>query len=145
MAWLSDRTDVFFIWKLLLKSLSEIMPCSICRYHLAQYLNSNPVFMVSNIHLLKGSDIKNRMINTIWKLHNNVNIQNGKGAFTIEQLNMVYLGAVREKVIGETQRILAEIYNDWEPIVVKQITGGALREWRAHTTMFLSLVSGGPN
>jgi hypothetical protein len=145
MAWLSDRTDVFFIWKLMLKSLSEIMPCGACRQHLTQYLNTHPLFVGKNIHIMKGSDIKDRMVRMIWTLHNHVNIRSGKGEYSLEQLNMIYIGVSRSQVLVETHRMLAELYHDWEPIMVKQMTGGHLREWRAHTTLFLSLVAGGPN
>jgi len=145
MAWLSDRTDIFFLWKLMLKALSEVMPCSICRHHLAHYLNTHSLFMLKNIHTLKGAEIKERMIRMIWTLHNHVNIRNGKGEYIFEHLNMGYIGASRHQVMADTHRMLAEIYHDWEPMMVKQMTGGSLREWRAHTTLFLSLVAGGPN
>jgi len=145
MAWLSDRTDVFFIWKMLLKSLSDIMPCATCRQHLSQYLNTNALFVVKNIHLLKGADVKTRMVQAIWSIHNDVNVRTGKGIYTLEELNMMYLNASRAQVINETYRLLTEIYHDWEPIVVKQVTGGAFREWRAQTIMFMSLTNAGPN
>ena len=145
MAWLSNRTDVFFIWKLILKSLSEVMPCQTCRQHLSQYLNTHSLFLIKNIHLLKGSDIQTRMVQIVWNLHNDVNMRTGKGSYTIEQLNNLYLNASRGQVLNETNKLLNEIYHDWEPIVVKQITGGPFREWRSHVTMFMSFVSAGPN
>jgi len=144
MAWLSDRVDVFFIWKLMLKSLSDVMPCATCRQHLSQYLNTNSLFLVKNIHLLKGSEVKTRMVQALWALHNDVNVRTGKGIYTLEELNMMYLNASRAQVLNETYRLLTEIYHEWEPIVVKQITGGAFREWRANTIMFMSLAAAGP-
>ena len=144
MAWLSDRADVFFIWKLMLKSLADVMPCATCRQHLSQYLNTNSLFMVKNIHMLKGSDVKTRMVQALWSLHNDVNLRTGKGSYTLEELNMMYLNIPRNQILNETYTLLTEIYQDWEPIVVKQITGGAFREWRANTIMFMSLANAGP-
>jgi len=145
LAWLSDRTDLPFLWKKLLKTLSDVMPCPICRGHLAEYLKHRALFTNKNLHLVKGPEIKERMIYNIWALHNAVNERNGKPEFPLELLNALYVDKVRSDIISETGRILRDIHAEWEPIVLQQITGAAFREWRNDTSLIIGLVSGGPN
>lgn len=145
LAWLSDRTDVPFLWKKLLRSLSEVMPCPICRNHLAEFISKRVIFPTRSIHLIKGQEIKERIFFNIWTLHNEVNKRNGKEEFPLEQLKLLYENKSRSEILSETGRIIREINLEWEPIVLKQITGAAFREWRNDTSLLTGLLSGGPN
>jgi Erv1 / Alr family len=145
LAWLSDRTDVAFLWKKLLKSLTEVMPCPICRNHLSEFISNRVIFPMKTIHLTKGPEIKERIVYNIWFLHNKVNEQNGKLEFPIELLNALYVDKTRSEILSETGRLIREINAEWEPIVLKQITGAAFREWRNDTMLLTGLLSGGPN
>jgi len=145
LAWLSDRTDLPFLWKKVLKSLTEVMPCPICRAHLAEYIQNHALFTIKNLHLVKGPEVKERMIYNIWMLHNSVNQRNGKPEFPLELLKALYVDKNRSELISETGRTLRDINGEWEPIVLQQITGAAFREWRNDTTLIMGLISGGPN
>lgn len=145
LAWLSDRTDVIYIWKKLMKSLSDVMPCPACRSHLAEYMYSRSPFITNNVHLVKGEEIKNRVVHIIWALHNAVNLRNGKEEFSIDVLKASYTERTRSEIIHETNQILRDIYTEWEPTITKQIMMGVFREWRSNVLMLIGLVSGGPN
>ena len=100
---------------------------------------------MKTIHLTKGPEIKERIVYNIWLLHNKVNEQNGKPEFPIELLNALYIDKTRSEILSETGRLIREINAEWEPIVLKQITGAAFREWRNDTMLLTGLLSGGPN
>jgi len=145
LAWLSDRTDVIFLWKKILKTLTDVMPCPICRAHLAEHIQNKALFRNGNLHLLKGPDVKERMVYNIWSLHNIVNAQNGKPEFPLELLKALYVDKTRSSIMSETGRTIRDINAEWEPIVLQQITGAAFREWRTDTSLMTGLLSGGPN
>ena len=145
IAWLSDRTDVIYIWKNVMKSLSDVMPCPICRAHLAEYMNSRIMFATKNAHLVKSAEHKERIVYSIWLLHNIVNEQTGKGEYPMDLLTTKYLDRTRSDIIHETNQLLREIYIEWEPLVAKQVTLGAFRELRSNMTLLIGLISGGPN
>lgn len=145
LAWLSDRTDVPFLWRKLLRTLSNVMPCPTCRAHLGEYIQARSLFASNRLHLLKGTEIKDRMVYNIWILHNHVNGRNGKPEFPLESLKALYADRIRSDIISETGRIIRDINVEWEPIVLKQITGAAFREWKTDTSLLLGLMSGGAN
>jgi len=74
-----------------------------------------------------------------------VNERNGKLIFPLEGLNAVYENRTRSELIHETNRLIREINIEWEPFVLKQITGAAFREWKMDTSLLIGLISGGPN
>jgi hypothetical protein len=78
-------------------------------------------------------------------LHNKVNERNGKPEFSREVMNTLYNDRIRSDIISETGRIIRDINAEWEPIVLKQITGAGFREWRNDTSMLMGLLSGGAN
>ena len=145
LAWISDRTDVIYIWKKLMKSLSDVMPCPVCRGHLSQYIQRNAMLSIKNAHTVKGPAIKQYIVNSLWVLHNHVNEKTSKLIFPLEGLNAVYENRTRSDLIHETNRLIREINIEWEPIVLKQITGAAFREWKTDTALLIGLISGGPN
>ena len=145
LAWISDRTDVAFLWRKLLKTLAEIMPCPLCRSHLAEHLKNTIIVPNRNAHLFKGPDIRERIVHSIWALHNKVNERNGKLEFPRELMNALYADRIRSEIISETGRIIRDINAEWEPIVLQQISGAGFREWRNDTSMLMGLLSGGAN
>tara|TARA_B110001450_G_C17513912_1_gene437597 strand:- start:29 stop:445 length:417 start_codon:yes stop_codon:yes gene_type:complete len=60
------------------KSLTEILPCKICRNHYTKFFNNNPI----KNYLNKKTDL----IKWVLKCHNNVNIKNNKKVWTYEML-----------------------------------------------------------
>jgi hypothetical protein len=144
LAFTSDRADVLYIWKNTLKSLANTMPCPACRQHLGQYIASHTIFSLRNIHLLKGPDVKARIILVIWGLHNEVNKRNGKPNFPMEALNALYEGKTRSDIINETYNLLREIHAEWEPLALQQNLMPAFREWRSDITRLVGLVASGP-
>jgi hypothetical protein len=103
------------------------------------------MFATKNAHLVKSAEHKERIVYSIWLLHNIVNTQTGKGDYPIDLLTTKYLDRTRSDIIHETNQLLREIYIEWEPLVAKQITSGAFRELRSNMTLLIGLISGGPN
>ena len=145
LAWVSDRTDLVFIWRKLMKSLTDVMPCPICRAHLTEYMKHNTIFGRKHIYSAKGSDIKEQIVTVLWSIHNQVNERNSKPAYSLQVLKELYTTRTRSDIISETNRIIKDINVEWEPIVQQQITGAAFRQWRTDTTLMLGLIAGGPN
>ena len=145
LAWISDRKDVAYLWRKLLKTLADVMPCPLCRAHLAEYLQYNAIVPSKNLHLMEGTEIRERVVHNIWWLHNKVNERNGKLEFPRELMNALYAGKTRSELLSETGRIIRDINAEWEPIVLQQIAGGPFREWRNDTNLLMGLLSGGSN
>jgi hypothetical protein len=103
------------------------------------------MFATKNAHLVKSAEFKERIVYNIWLLHNIVNAQTGKGEYPMDLLTIKYADKSRSDIIHETNQLLKEIYAEWEPIVMKQITLGAFRELRSNMTLLIGLISGGPN
>jgi Erv1 / Alr family len=145
LAWLSDRTDVIFIWRKLMKSLTDVMPCPVCRAHLIEHMKHHSMFGRQHIYTSNGPQIKEHIVNTLWILHNLINKRNMKDEFPRIALDALYEGKTRSEIISETNRVIRDMNAEWEPIVRQQITGMAFREWRSDTSLIIGLVSGGPN
>jgi len=145
LAWLSDRTDVLPVWKRVAQSLSQVMPCPLCRTHFANYMKNHPLFLTKSTTTTKGTDIKLQIVGDIWALHNAVNIRNRKEVFPIELLNAMYVNKTRNSILQETSRMINTINREWEPIAVKQFTVIAFREWRVAMNVLVSLINGGAN
>ena len=145
LAWISDRKDVAYIWRKLLKTLSDVMPCPLCRAHLAEYLQHNTIVPIKNVHLMSGTEIRDRVVYNIWRLHNKVNERNGKLEFSRELMNDLYADKTRSELISESGHIIRDINAEWEPFIIQQIAGGPFREWRNDTSLLMGLLSGGSN
>ena len=128
-----------------MKSLTDVMPCPICRAHLVEHMKHNSMFGRQHIYTAKGPQIKEHIINTLWVLHNLINKRNDKAEFPREALDAIYVSRTRSEIISETNRVIRDMNSEWEPIVQQQITGMAFREWRTDTSLIIGLVSGGPN
>jgi Erv1 / Alr family len=145
LAWISDRKDVAYLWRKLLKTLADVMPCPLCRAHLAEFLKHNAIIPTKNIHLMSGTEIRDRVVYNIWRLHNKVNERNSKVEFSRELMNDLYADKTRSELISETGHIIRDINVEWEPFIIQQIAGGPFREWRNDITLLMGLLSGGSN
>jgi hypothetical protein len=145
LAWISDRKDVAYLWRKLLKTLADVMPCPLCRAHLAEYLQYNAILPSKNVHLMSGTEIRERVVYNIWGLHNKVNERNGKLEFPRELMNTLYADKTRSELLSETGRIIRDINAEWEPLILQQIAGAQFREWRNDTNLLMGLLSGGAN
>jgi len=145
LAWISDRKDVAYLWRKLLKTLADVMPCPLCRAHLTEYLQYNAILPSKNVHLMSGTEIRERVVYNIWWLHNKVNERNGKLEFPRELMNALYADKTRSELLSETGRIIRDINTEWEPLILQQIAGAQFREWRNDTNLLMGLLSGGAN
>jgi len=94
---------------------------------------------------MSGTEIRDRVVYNIWRLHNKVNERNGKVEFSRELMNDLYSDKTRSELISETGRIIRDINAEWEPFIIQQIAGGPFREWRNDTSLLMGLLSGGSN
>lgn len=74
-------------WQKLLKLTGEMLPCDKCRDHLKRYSSQNPTSFFSTVPY---SSFKTSIKTWLWRLHNEINAENGKPAFDYDQLEATY-------------------------------------------------------
>lgn len=144
VAELSDRTDVILLWKSLLRHSSEILPCELCRRHLASYLIAHANFTSRTIPK-KGDGIRIYIRSFLLAFHNDVNRRLEKAEITEETLAELYGIRSREETLAEVRSIYNELRELWQPLVGTQINGIAFTEWKKVCTLLFALVAGGAN
>lgn len=114
-------------WQRLLKLTGEMLPCDKCRAHYTTYLGTNPLTQFAEGPY---SQLKTTVKTWLWRLHNEINVDNGKPVFAYEDLESTY-SAVN----------LQDQFWRLEPIVKKaiQIQGLGLMKWLAWVKSFKML------
>lgn len=143
LAEISDRRDVCFLWKNVLRSTASVLPCEKCRRHFNEFLNTHSVLSFSNILHITGNDVRTAIVNTLFDFHNAVNIRLGKPPFTQANYDEIYLQH-REIKLLEAQKLFNEIKASWTPLVHTRVNGSAFAQWKHTLSLLFALVSVGP-
>jgi hypothetical protein len=116
-------------WQKLIKLTGEMLPCEHCRAHFARWLAQNPVSALSTI---PSNTVRQWIRMWFFNLHNEVNIENGKAVFPLDQLSATY-GRVN------FQDLLWRL----DPVIQKAISlnGVSLFKWTNWTKSFRMLRS----
>ena len=145
LAEISDRRDMYMLWTSLLRITAPVVPCDVCRNHIASYIRTHAFMRVVRPHLITGEEVRLHARYDLLDFHNNVNERLGKPILPREQLAILYWGKTRSETISEINRLLDEIMLAWTPLIHRSINGAHLTTWKKHINLMLALAAGGPN
>ncbi len=120
-----SRSDSRKLWVKAISALSNIIPCTECRAHLAEYIAANP-FNPPEV----GARIYAR--EWLWRFHNAVNTRLGKGVFVEANLTSTYAGL--------DVKIFVNQYTAFLPELLKAGIVNRTR-WSAFITPILAIIS----
>jgi hypothetical protein len=132
LSFYSDRRDVVAAWRGLLKTLSETMPCALCRGHMKAYLVANPIAIKLET---RGPVVKEYMIEWVYRFHNHVRLSGGGIEFPFEELVSLYGAGGHGLCVEEAAGLLAELAGYWSDLPT--------REFRTAVSYLISLIRGG--
>lgn len=144
LAQVSDRRDVGLLWKTIFQATSLVLPCAICRQHMAQYLKTHVFMKIENVHLKKGVDIQAQIVRELIQFHNNVNKQIGKKTLTEEEAQIFYVGD-RASLFSEAKTIFEELKILWKGKIFSAIPAGVFKNWVKVMSLLIAILDGGPN
>lgn len=133
LSFYSNRQDIKGSWKNLLRILTDTLPCSLCRNHMREYINKNPLIFPPNSSSLI---IRETIILWLYKFHNHVNLSNGREIFPFDQMELKYGQGFYEEAIRDAKRLISEIDELWP--------GVPCREWKSALSFLCGLIMGGP-
>ena len=141
LAAISDRRDMSMLWNNLMRLTATVMPCELCRLHLAAYMRTHAFVRFPKIHSLTGAMVRDKAVQELYNLHNSVNSRLEKQIFT----EITIYVKLRSEAIIEINRSYDEIKVAWTPLVHSRINGAAYNEWKKHLNMMIALAAGGPD
>lgn len=133
LSFYSDRRDVIIAWQTLLKTISETMPCALCRKHMKTYLINNSIAIPLGSG---GAAIRTYMIGWVYRFHNHVRVSGGGIEFPFEELSALYELGGHGACVEEASGLVNEIKEFWSDL--------ATREFRTAVAYLISLIKGGP-
>ena len=143
---ISDRRDMYMLWTSLLRITAPVVPCDVCRNHIASYIRTHAFMRVVRPHLITGEAVRSLARQNLLDFHNAVNERLGKPIVPKEQLATLYGGATnRGATISEINRLLDEINAAWTPLIHRSINGAHFTTWKKHINLMLALAAGGPS
>ena len=135
LSYFSNRTDVAGAWKNLLVTLSNIMPCPLCRNHMKQYLALNPVDKKLPTNYT-GIQFKEHIVIWLYNFHNHVNQSRNKPAYDHTLLFEAYGTRVHVDAVNDAKRVLNELNVDLKDVV-------SLRSLNQALLYLIGLIGGG--
>ena len=132
LSFYSNRKDVIVAWRNMLKSLSETMPCALCRQHMRSYLAANPIVLPLGSG---GEAVQTYLIDWVYRFHNHVRISRGGIEFPFEELEPLYGPGGHARCIEEAGNLMAELNDFWSDVPT--------REFKAMMGYLISLLRGG--
>jgi hypothetical protein len=144
LAEISDRRDVLGLWRATFASTAEAMPCAQCRLHFAQHIYLHSPTYVKRTIMMTGPQVKMKMRDEIWKLHNVVNQTTGKDPVPVTILDE-YGTKTRQELLLEAQNLSHEIIAAWTPLIYSAVKPAAFLEWKRALTLLMTVLRSGPN
>jgi hypothetical protein len=133
LSFYSNRQDVGGAWKNVLRTLNDVIPCALCRNHMKEYMNKNPLLIPS---LIPGTQVREIIVVWLYNFHNHVNVSLGRDPFPFEMLEVMYGQGSYESAVSDAKRLLGELDGIWASV--------QSREWRLASSYLCSLIIGGP-
>jgi len=139
LAEISDKPEVLPLWKNWFAQTSRIMPCEKCRQHLQQYLRAN-AFIRAKSAYKKGEPVRAHVRQELLQLHNHVNQNTGKPAFTTEQYTEKYGQKQKPEILLETKNCLQELEKIWLPLDFFKLRKREFATWKRSFVMLYALL-----
>lgn len=139
LASISDRKDAFALWIPMLRSMSHILPCELCRQHMGQYVLHHRITL--NPITTTGVQVKDEVQRYLWAFHNSVNTRLGKSVIAYEDLTELYDSKPRAERLTEISALyglLCEHFRSRRSPTIYTL-------WQSQCRFLFSLLASGPS
>lgn len=128
------EADEVRYWIQLLRSIEDILPCSLCQTHYRAWRKSNPLDAFSP---LRKETLRNEARRWLWSLHQHVNQRRDVAGVELAAVSPLY----KNRTPRQFQEDLATFHKViQEAMMYRIVSGGQYREFRTRLTLLQGII-----